>query len=345
MRQHQQQHRHRLGCLASHLASNHTAHKEGRGLPQYTLEEVARHDNRDSCWVAIRGHVFDFTSFVDEHPGGGRGLLRHAGTDASEVFAELHTQSIFAEFGPRYRIGTIAHDGRQEQQQTGWTGVSAVSRGWEGLPGALSDVDPACTAVSSPFPHDAYTGTGCESFRFLWTIADRLLRVDENLSRAAVSVPPRDRLASSHIHRQKSNLGVLHVERDWLHVGEPKVYAAEMSLKHALYRDHRPKVYVTTVDSVSAEQEVLELVLDWLARRYPKRFRMSTVDGSEYAAGTGGHAVASVETLTPGYRHTFLPRDDEWAKQPLVLVGMLVQEDFYLLDERAADAPSPRAVS
>ena len=44
---------------------------------------------------------YDFTTFIDEHPGGVRGLLRHAGTDASEVFAELHSQSIFAAFGPK----------------------------------------------------------------------------------------------------------------------------------------------------------------------------------------------------------------------------------------------------
>ena len=38
--------------------------------------------------VALRGGVYDFTRFVEQHPGGARGLLRHAGTDASDVFAE-----------------------------------------------------------------------------------------------------------------------------------------------------------------------------------------------------------------------------------------------------------------
>ena len=74
---------------------------EAMAEPAFSLEEVAKHRSRQSCWIALHDSVYDFTSFVDEHPGGARGLLRHAGTDASEVFAELHSQSIFAAFGPK----------------------------------------------------------------------------------------------------------------------------------------------------------------------------------------------------------------------------------------------------
>eukprot|EP01051_Picozoa_sp_SAG22_P000687 SAG22_NODE_20_length_32168_cov_40.859241_17_plen_71_part_00 len=37
---------------------------------EYTLEEVAEHDNRASCWVVISSMVFDVTNFLAEHPGG-----------------------------------------------------------------------------------------------------------------------------------------------------------------------------------------------------------------------------------------------------------------------------------
>lgn len=70
-------------------------------MPVFSLEQVAQHRSRQSCWVALHDSVYDFTPFIDDHPGGARGLLRHAGTDASEVFAELHSQSIFAAFGPK----------------------------------------------------------------------------------------------------------------------------------------------------------------------------------------------------------------------------------------------------
>jgi L-lactate dehydrogenase (cytochrome) len=63
----------------------------------YTLAEVGLHKSRASCWVAIRRHVYDFTSFLELHPCGARELLRHAGTDASDVCAEFHSQSIFGE--------------------------------------------------------------------------------------------------------------------------------------------------------------------------------------------------------------------------------------------------------
>jgi cytochrome b involved in lipid metabolism len=73
----------------------------------YTVAEVASHADRRSCWVVLRGGVYDFTPFLSQHPGGARGLLRHAGTDASEAFTELHSQSIFSLAAP-YRIGRLA---------------------------------------------------------------------------------------------------------------------------------------------------------------------------------------------------------------------------------------------
>ena len=94
---------------------------DGEALAVYTLEEVAQHRTRQSCWVALHDSVYDFTEFVESHPGGARGILRHAGTDASEVFAELHSQSIFAAFGPTYRIGKLATP-------------STVTAAWRGVP-------------------------------------------------------------------------------------------------------------------------------------------------------------------------------------------------------------------
>src|SRR3989338_308399 len=56
-------------------------------LETYTLEQVARHDTEDSCWVIINGRVFDVTTFLYDHPGGIDMLLDHAGdVDASQEF-------------------------------------------------------------------------------------------------------------------------------------------------------------------------------------------------------------------------------------------------------------------
>ena len=48
-------------------------------------------------------------------------------------------------------------------------------RGWAGLAGGLPP-DAAALALPSPFPHEAFVGTGLETFRWYWASADRLLR-------------------------------------------------------------------------------------------------------------------------------------------------------------------------
>ena len=224
----------------------------------YTQAEVAAHGGRASCWVALHGEVYDFTRFLDEHPGGARGILRHAGTDASDIFAELHSQSIFAAFGPEYRIGRLAGSAAAARS---WQGVPPTNRMADGVSGgagvagtSAAAVLPAATVLPSPFPHDAYTGSGLETFRFFWSVADKLLRTDDGgeeqggggdggateatVSSRGESVPPATSAQRQAIHRQKSNLGVLDHDRDWLHVGAAPVYAAELTLKRELLTKH-----------------------------------------------------------------------------------------------------------
>ncbi|EFA78450.1 putative mitochondrial import inner membrane translocase subunit 50 [Heterostelium album PN500] len=54
-------------------------------LPQFTLEEVARHNKREDCWIIVHGKVYNVTSYVDSHPGGDV-ILAHAGRDSSTIF-------------------------------------------------------------------------------------------------------------------------------------------------------------------------------------------------------------------------------------------------------------------
>ena len=313
---------------------------EDAELARFTLEEVAQHNSRASCWVVLHGQVYDFTDFLPSHPGGERGLLRHAGSDCSDVFAELHSQSIFAAFGPAYRIGELV--GSEARGAGGdaaadaaerWGGVAPDARGWAGLPTPLSDVAPTETVLPSPFPHDAFTGNGCETYRFHWAVADRLLRANED----GRSASPRTEPAAGEgptefaMHRQKSNLGLLNAERDWLHVGAPDVYAAEMRIKRELILHHAEKVYVRTDETRDAEWEALGEALAFLGRNYPDRFAIEPPCREPM-----GHTEATVvETLTPGYRHRFVVGD--WRDTPLKLLGQLCQEDFYLLAEKDAE--------
>jgi cytochrome b involved in lipid metabolism len=39
-------------------------------MTTYTLEQVSKHTKSGDIWLAIRGKVYDVSSFVAEHPGG-----------------------------------------------------------------------------------------------------------------------------------------------------------------------------------------------------------------------------------------------------------------------------------
>ena len=137
--------------------------------------------------------------------------------------------------------------------------------------------------------------------------------------------------------RQKSALGVLNIERDWLYLDQafdrsPTLpgYSSEMSMKRVLLTEAAHHTYVTDAAAKAAEAEVLEMVIEFVLRRYPTRFAM--VDAHTEAGGSS----PAIATLSDGYEHTFILSD--FADEPLKLAGMLVQEDMYLLQEQ--DLPS-----
>jgi hypothetical protein len=55
-----------------------------------TGEQVAEHNNAESCWVIIHGRAYDVTEFLPEHPGGQKIVLKYAGKDGTEAFEPIH---------------------------------------------------------------------------------------------------------------------------------------------------------------------------------------------------------------------------------------------------------------
>lgn len=43
--------------------------------PSYSPHDVASHNRLDDLWVIIYDKIFDLTNYVDEHPGGKKGLF------------------------------------------------------------------------------------------------------------------------------------------------------------------------------------------------------------------------------------------------------------------------------
>lgn len=69
----------------------------------YTMEEVAKHNTKQDCWIVIRGMVYDVTDFLKIHPGGSNIMISVAGEDATEYFEELHKEEV----GKKYIIGEL----------------------------------------------------------------------------------------------------------------------------------------------------------------------------------------------------------------------------------------------
>ena len=61
----------------------------GGGAKQYTIEEVRQHNTKESAWSVINGVVYDFTKFLNSHPGGFNNIFRAIGKDGTQVFSKL----------------------------------------------------------------------------------------------------------------------------------------------------------------------------------------------------------------------------------------------------------------
>jgi len=58
------------------------------GTITLTLAEVAKHNNRNDCWLVIGGNVYNVASYLSAHPGGVSIVLPYCGQpDASQAFA------------------------------------------------------------------------------------------------------------------------------------------------------------------------------------------------------------------------------------------------------------------
>jgi flavocytochrome c len=67
-----------------------------------TLDQL-KHNNGENgapLWAAIHGQVYDLTEFADEHPAGPEPIFKAAGTDATEMFDEIHSIEMLDDFEP-----------------------------------------------------------------------------------------------------------------------------------------------------------------------------------------------------------------------------------------------------
>jgi len=75
---------------ARHTAATMNHDSNNTQKVKLTGEQVAQHNNAESCWVIIHGRAYDVTEFLPEHPGGQKIVLKYAGKDGTEAFEPIH---------------------------------------------------------------------------------------------------------------------------------------------------------------------------------------------------------------------------------------------------------------
>ncbi|KAE9993561.1 hypothetical protein EG327_004320 [Venturia inaequalis] len=74
----------------------------------FSYDQVSSHNSSQSCWVILYNKVYDVTSFLSEHPGGSKIILKLSGTDATEEYDPVHPAGTLEESLPASAcLGTV----------------------------------------------------------------------------------------------------------------------------------------------------------------------------------------------------------------------------------------------
>eukprot|EP00238_Polyblepharides_amylifera_P008925 CAMPEP_0196581106 /NCGR_PEP_ID=MMETSP1081-20130531/32413_1 /TAXON_ID=36882 /ORGANISM="Pyramimonas amylifera, Strain CCMP720" /LENGTH=454 /DNA_ID=CAMNT_0041901207 /DNA_START=252 /DNA_END=1616 /DNA_ORIENTATION=+ len=77
-------------------------------LTELTWQELAAHNTSQDLWVAIRGKVYDLTSYQQRHPGGPRLLQLGAGRDVTHLFEAYHPLKVIdSNILDKFQVGVL----------------------------------------------------------------------------------------------------------------------------------------------------------------------------------------------------------------------------------------------
>lgn len=92
-------------------------------LQLFSSKQVAEHNTKDDCWVTVSHRkVYDVTKFLDEHPGGPKYILDHAGTDITDILKDStihdHSESAYEILEESYLVGYLATEEEEKKLLT-----------------------------------------------------------------------------------------------------------------------------------------------------------------------------------------------------------------------------------
>ena len=83
----------------------------GRQLPTILSHDVRSRNTSKSCFVTVGTKVYDITSFLDDHPGGGDLILEYGGKDVTDIMGDeishFHSEAAY-EILDEHLIGFVA---------------------------------------------------------------------------------------------------------------------------------------------------------------------------------------------------------------------------------------------
>ncbi|XP_059280356.1 nitrate reductase [NADH] [Lycium ferocissimum] len=107
----------------------------------YSMSEVRKHNNSESAWIIVHGHIYDATRFLKDHPGGVDSILINAGTDCTEEFDAIHSDKA-KKLLEDFRIGELI--------TTGYTSDSSPNNSVHGSSSISSFLAPIKELVQAP---------------------------------------------------------------------------------------------------------------------------------------------------------------------------------------------------
>lgn len=95
--------------LANEIDNLSVPTEQSSALKSYTANELAVHNSRGDCWVAIDNKVYNITAFIDLHPGGEK-ILQGCGKDSTQLFNSIsdHAKDSVQAIKNKFFIGELA---------------------------------------------------------------------------------------------------------------------------------------------------------------------------------------------------------------------------------------------
>lgn len=88
---------------------------------EISAEDLASHANEEQPWFVVHDQVYDGTSFLKQHPGGGESITLVAGEDATEDFMAIHSMDAKVQLRDfhvgKLAPGALSGDGGKDSKQ------------------------------------------------------------------------------------------------------------------------------------------------------------------------------------------------------------------------------------